>query len=82
MRHDKPIRIEAATYEQAAEVAGVGKQSKTYKALRDVMVKGMRPLDASIKWNVSRQTVHEAAVRVRHVLLGGGVCPLCLQARH
>jgi transposase-like protein len=44
----------------------------------DVLVNGAQQVEVAVRYGVTRQTVSEAVIRVREVLLGGGVCPLCL----
>ena len=78
-RHTKSgATVALAEYRRAAFRAGMSPTTPSYAAAMEVLVNGAQQVEVAGRYGVTRQTVSEAVIRVREVLLGGGVCPLCL----
>lgn len=77
-RHTKGGDVPIAEFRRAAFRAGMSAATPSYQAAEAVLCWGAKQSDAGIRYGVTKQTVNDAVVRVREVLLGGGVCPLCL----
>jgi diketogulonate reductase-like aldo/keto reductase len=78
-RHNKGgATIRLKDFRRAAFRAGMSPTSVSYQAAEAVLVNGSRQIDAAVRYGTTRSSVCEAVARVREVLLGGGVCPMCL----
>ena len=66
-------------FRSAAFRAGMSPTSASYQAAQAVLVDEMRQTDAAIRYGVTRATVSEAVARIRTIMLGGGICPMCLR---